>query len=376
MTAPTAGPRPELDGSAWAALVAGACSGEGLTSAYQPIVDVARGVTVGYEALARFEAEPRRGPDAWFAAARALGRHAELEAAALRSALAMRSVLPPNCFLTVNVSPDLLTDERVRAVWREQGDLGGVVVELTEQAPITSYAALEGDLAALRAAGALVAVDDAGAGYAGLRHLLVLRPAIIKLDRELVCDVDLDEAKRALVEMVGTFADRIDAWLLAEGIEREGELDVLASLGVPLVQGYHLGRPGPPWTPVAPDVALRLAARQGARVTNTVQELVEPVPTARTLDDAAASFASDHTQYVVVVDEHTSPVALYTPDLRHVGAVERGMRVNVHTGVRDALARALTRNGLQRFDPMLCTDGAGRFLGVVRIERMIRAALA
>ena len=197
----------------------------------------------------------------------------------------------------------------------------------------------------------------------------------IKLDRELVRDVDLDEAKRALIEMVGTFADRIDAWLLAEGVERDGELDVLASLGVPLAQGYLLGRPGRPWPPVDPDAALRLAARHGVLPTHTVRDLLEAVPTATSLDRAAAWFARDHTHTVVVVDDHTCPVAVYTPDLRHVGAVERGMRVNVDTPVRDALARAVTRDGPRRFEPVLCTDGAGRFVGVVRIERMVRAAL-
>ena len=355
-------------------MITAACTGAGLSSAYQPIVDLARGTTVGYEALARFSG-PERNPEAWFAAARALGRHGELEAAALRTAFRARDALPPNCFLTVNVSPDLLTDPVVRAVWRDQGDLSGVVVELTEQAPITSYTALEGDLAALRAAGALIAVDDAGAGYAGLRHLLVLRPSIIKLDRELVRDVDLDEAKAALVEMVGTFASRIDAWLLAEGIERDGELDVLASLGVPLVQGYLLARPGPPWPGVDTDVALRLAARYGVDRTDTVRELIDLVPTAGSAQDAVAWFSADHVRTVVLVDEHSRPLALYSADLLHLGAPERGMRVNVDTPVKEALERALTREVSERYQPLLCTDAAGRLLGVVRLERMIRDVL-
>ncbi len=246
-------------------MLAAACAGEGLSSAFQPIVDVARGVAVGYEALARFDHQSEHHPAAWFAAAHEHGRRPELEAAALRSGLGAREALPPNCFLSINLSPDLLTHERVRAVWQEHRDLTGVVVELTERAPIESYNALADDLAALRGAGAVLAVDDAGAGYAGLLHLLKLRPSIIKLDRQLVCDLDLDEAKRALIEMLGTFCGRIDASLLAEGIEREGELAAVATLGVPLAQGYLLGRPGPPWPVVDPDVALRLLARHVGR---------------------------------------------------------------------------------------------------------------
>ncbi len=96
-------------------------------------------------------------------------------------------------------------------MWRHEGNLGGLIVELTEQTPIDSYLDLEPDLNQLRAAGALIAVDDAGAGYAGLRHLLQLRPSMIKIDRELIQDVDRDEAKRALIEMLGIFASRVDA---------------------------------------------------------------------------------------------------------------------------------------------------------------------
>src|SRR5579875_2611059 len=177
-----------------------------VTAAYQAIVDVARGVVVGYEALARFPGPTTAGPLEWFAAARRLGLAADLEAAALSAALLGRPHLPRNCFLTVNVSPDLLDSAPVRRVFEAEGDLGGLVVELTEQTPIDSYRSLEPHLNRLRAAGALIAVDDAGAGYAGLTHLLGLRPSIIKLDRGLVEGIDRDEAKRALLEMIGVFA--------------------------------------------------------------------------------------------------------------------------------------------------------------------------
>jgi EAL domain-containing protein (putative c-di-GMP-specific phosphodiesterase class I) len=356
-------------------MLASACAGEGLRSAFQPIVDVVRGVTVGYEALARFDGFPDSSPAAWFAAAHEHGRRLDLEVAALRTGLAGRGDLPPNCFLSINVSPDLLAHEQVRAVFREQDDLTGVVVELTEQVPIESYGSVAGDLAALRTSGALVAVDDAGAGYAGLRHLLALRPSIIKLDRELVRDVDLDEAKRALVEMVGTFADRIDAWLLAEGIERPEELDALAVLGVPLAQGFVLARPGAPWPDIAPDLALRLVARQSAGTTDTVRDVVEPVPTAASTAAAAGLFASEHVRTVVVVDRHDRPWAVHRADDLYLGAVEAGLRVNVDTPLREAVERALTRDASRRYEPLLCTDAAGRFLGVVRFERLVRAAL-
>ncbi len=364
------------DGPDWDLMLAAACAGDGLAAAYQPIVDVARGVIVGYEALARFEAWPERRPDRWFAAARERGCNAALESAALRTALRARRDLPANTFLTVNVSPDVVSSEPVRAVWRDEQELRGLVVELTEQAPVESYADLDGDLTALRAAGALIAVDDAGAGYAGLRHLLTLRPSIIKLDRDLIVDIDVDEAKRALVEMVGTFAGRVDAWLLAEGVERDGELDTLAALGVPLVQGYLLARPGPPWPELSVDVAARLVARGHAPAAEgTVRDVLEPTLVASSVEAAAQQCMDGAARPVVVVDEQTHPVAVFTPDLLHLGVAERGMRVNLNTPISEALLRAIAREPAERFQPLMCTDGAGRYLGVARIERLIHAGL-
>ena len=187
-SAPGAGAPPGPD---WEELLEAACRGEGLAAAYQPIVDTARCTVVGYDSLARFPGFAEKNPQVWFSAARAHGRSAELESAALRTALAARSTLPPNSFLTLNVSPDLLA----------------------------------------------------------------LRPSLIKIDRELIQDVDRDEAKRALIEMLGTFAGRVDAWILSEGVERVEELDALVSLGVPLVQGYYLARPAPSWAGIDLDLA-------------------------------------------------------------------------------------------------------------------------
>ncbi|CAN5911837.1 hypothetical protein BH23ACT2_BH23ACT2_18710 [soil metagenome] len=198
---------------------------------------------VGYEALARF-AHPAvtGGPDAWFAAATDRGLAPELDAVALRSALARRADLPSNCFLTINVEPSSLASDAVGAVLFAPADLGGVIVELTEHQawnPLILGPALD----KLRGAGARIAVDDAGAGYAGLQAILELRPSLLKLDRALVEGVDHDEAKAALIEMVGVFANRVDAWVLAEGSETAAEARRVVDLGIPLAQGYYFGRP-------------------------------------------------------------------------------------------------------------------------------------
>jgi EAL domain-containing protein (putative c-di-GMP-specific phosphodiesterase class I) len=374
---PAAGvPHPEAADSApdWDRLLASACRGEGLSAAYQPIVDTSRGTVVGYEALARFPGYAEKNPEVWFSAAREHGKAAELEAAALRKALEARDALPANCFLTLNVSPELLTSESIRSVWREQGQLGGLIVELTEQTPIESYVGLEPDLNQLRAAGALIAVDDAGAGYAGLRHLLALRPSMIKIDRALIQDVDRDEAKRALIGMLGAFASRVDAWILAEGVERVEELDALVSLGVPLVQGYCLARPAPPWAGIDLDLAHRLASTRPAAHKTVIRDVVEPATTAVSVAQAAEAFAANPAlEAVVLLGEHLRPVAVLDAGASALGVVSQGMRVNLDTPLSQALARAMTRSKDQRFDSLLVTDNAGRFAGVARMERMVIA---
>ena len=381
MSSPAAGGPSSGGGAApgpdWEELLAAACRGDGLAAAYQPIVDASRGTVVGYEALARFPGFTEKNPEVWFSAARVHGKSAQLESAALRTALRARSTLPPNCFLTLNVSPELLTTEEIRSVWRDEGNLGGLVVELTEQTPIDSYVGLEPDLNQLRSAGALIAVDDAGAGYAGLRHLLALRPSLIKIDRELIQDVDRDEAKRALIEMLGTFAGRVDAWILAEGVERLEELDTLVSLGVPLVQGYYLARPAPDWAGIDLDLAHRLASKPPVTHQGVIRDVLESATTATTAALAADVFAENpELQLVVLIGDHLRPISVLNPAAAGLGMVSQGMRVNLDTPLNEALARSMTRTSSSRFEPLLVTDNAGRYAGVARMERMITALAA
>lgn len=354
-------------------MLAAAVTGAGLEAAYQPIVDVAHATVVGYEALLRFPGYPVRNPETWFAAADQHHCAAALQATALRVALAERPNLPANCFLTVNIAPDVLQDELVRQVWRDAGDLSGLIIELTEHAAIDSYVEIERDLDFLRAAGALLAVDDAGSGYAGLSHLLALRPALIKLDRALVCDVDQDEAKRALVEMVGTFAGRIDAWLLAEGIERAGELAVLASLGVPLAQGYFLGRPAPGWAPLPDAAAAVLLNAPTSEGSATLRRHVQHPPAVADQSQLREAFADHHTDVVVLHDRQLRPIAAVTELEALAGVVHPGMCFNIDTPVRDAALRAITRPDREWATPLLCTDNAGRYVGVVRMQRLVHA---
>jgi EAL domain-containing protein (putative c-di-GMP-specific phosphodiesterase class I) len=207
--------------------------------AFQPIFDLRNGVVAGFEMLARFDAPANASPPEWFAAAEARGLGARLEALLLAAGLRAREILPASCFLAVNLGPAAVVSREVEAVLHGCS-LEGVVVELTGTAPVEDYGRLEAALDRLRAAGAEVAVDDAGAGYDSLRHVMRLRPSFVKLDRELVADIDRDPAKLALVEAMGTLAAGLDASIVASGVERSREREVLAALGVPLAQGFGL----------------------------------------------------------------------------------------------------------------------------------------
>jgi EAL domain-containing protein (putative c-di-GMP-specific phosphodiesterase class I) len=120
-----------------------------------------------------------------------------------------------------------------------------IVLEITEHAPVEDYGDLERALAPLREGGLTVAIDDAGAGFASLRHILRLRPDIIKVDKTLTQGIEFDSSKRALARALITFARDIGAEIVAEGIETSSEQAALHALGVRYGQGYHIGRPAP-----------------------------------------------------------------------------------------------------------------------------------
>lgn len=229
---------------------------ESLSPVFQPFIALATGEIVGYEALMRFQAGTSQRPtDAWFAQAHRCGLGARLEAAALLAALG-RPGRPDGTLLSLNVSPSVLSSAEVQAVL--PGDLSGLMLEITEhERPSDDQQPLQRSLAGLRQRGALIAFDDAGAGYAGLQHLMQVRPDVIKLDRALIEGIRDDVAKVALVDSFARFAERTGAALCAEGVEHLDDLRILATLGVAYAQGYAIGRPSHGWIgPSAETIAL------------------------------------------------------------------------------------------------------------------------
>jgi EAL domain-containing protein (putative c-di-GMP-specific phosphodiesterase class I) len=230
----------------------------GVTAHVQPIVDLTTGRTLAYEALARFG--NGAAPDDAFAIARERGLGPELEAAAIRAALALGTP-PDGACLAVNISPSGLVHPAVADAL--PADLCGLTIEITEHERLAAGSRAAAVLDDLRRRGACIAIDDAGAGYAGFNQLLTLRPDVIKLDRVLVRDVHRDPAKAALVGAFVTLGRSLGATVCAEGIEELDELLALADLDVMTGQGYLLARPAPAWPEVDPFMAgaCRLAQR-------------------------------------------------------------------------------------------------------------------
>jgi len=211
-------------------------------SVFQPAFDINAGTLVGYEALTRFSDGTR--PDLRFAQGVAAGLGLELEVATMDAALGAAASLPAGYWLSLNASPELILEhERLSTLLAGRGGRR-IILEVTEHAVVDDYGALRDAVADL-GEGVEIAVDDAGAGFASLRHVIELRPDYVKLDISLIRGVGDDDARQALVAGMVHFAAETGCLLVAEGIETEPELEALRRLGIGLGQGYLLGRPGP-----------------------------------------------------------------------------------------------------------------------------------
>jgi len=305
-------------------------------SVYQPIVDLSRRSIVGYEALTRFGriGDAYMPPDQWFAQARALGRSAELDAAALAKALEGRGSLPRNCFLSANLEPESLLAPAVQRVLADHGNLAGLIIEITEHER-WDWPVLQPVVERLRRSGAMFAVDDAGAGHAGLQQVLELRPSILKLDRALV-----------------------------EGI--------LANLEVPLAQGYFFARPGAPWQGLDAG-AIRDMIEFIDIGSATLHQFVDPVtPISRRQPTAATQWGASVSRWTPVVDDDNRPVGLLSPEAAFSNELVSGLVVNVTSTPQEVAARLSTAPG-DCVVPVLVADDGGRYLGMLTVRRLLHA---
>jgi EAL domain-containing protein (putative c-di-GMP-specific phosphodiesterase class I) len=208
----------------------------------QPIVDLATGERVGAEALSRFPAEWGTAPDVVFDEAHSVDLGDRLELLALARAAAHLPRI--DGYIAMNISPaTLLTPPAGELLGRLP--LDRVLLELSEHDQVEDYAALQELLAPLRAAGMRLAIDDVGAGFSSLRHIVVTSPDVIKIDRSIVTGLTEDAVRSTLVRSLVQFAHSCDVRVVAEGVETAAEAAALGGLGVDYGQGWHFGRPAP-----------------------------------------------------------------------------------------------------------------------------------
>lgn len=242
----------EIDRQRQQAIAAGARSAQvqalidedGFFIVHQPICALPGRDIVGYECLSRFSGAPMRTPDVWFAEADEVGLREALEVAAVRKAIDSACSLPAGTYMSINASPTTIRGDAFQALLAV-APAERTIIELTENATVDDYDRLAEALRPLRERGFRLAVDDAGAGYASMQHILQLRPDIIKLDMNLTRDIDSDPARKALAAALIGFAHDVGSQIVAEGVETEEELRTLQMLGADAVQGYLTGRPQP-----------------------------------------------------------------------------------------------------------------------------------
>jgi DNA-binding NarL/FixJ family response regulator/EAL domain-containing protein (putative c-di-GMP-specific phosphodiesterase class I) len=228
-----------------AALIRSIIDDAAFTVAFQPIVSIDRDRVIGVEALARFDAEPRQSPDVWFGEAAAVGLGVDLDVAVARKSVSIVPDLPPGVDLFLNLSPETIFSGRYEnALAAVSGQR--VILELTEHSAVYDYKRLGRIVDDLRDSGFRIAVDDVGAGYASLRHLLNLAPDMLKIDISLCRSIEQDRARQLLVKALTSLGRELGATVLAEGIESGPELTALRGLGVEYAQGFFLGRPASP----------------------------------------------------------------------------------------------------------------------------------
>ena len=217
-------------------------AGKGLDIVFQPVFRLQDRQRTGMEALSRMNVNPRRPPNEWFAEAWDVGLGVELELAAAKLAIRERGDRGGE-YLAVNLSPETVLSPRFDELLGQ--DTKNLVVEVTEHAPVLDYQAFRVPIARLREGGGILAIDDVGAGFSSLHHILELDPDVIKLDVGLTSGIEVDPKRQSIAAGLISMAADSGTAVIAEGIETESQLVALADLGVEYGQGYHLGRPLP-----------------------------------------------------------------------------------------------------------------------------------
>jgi EAL domain-containing protein (putative c-di-GMP-specific phosphodiesterase class I) len=219
----------------------------GLWMAYQPIIHYAERRVVAFEALLRSTEPMLPNPGVIIDAAQRLHRLADLGRAVRRHVAATVATSKIEQVF-VNLHPQDLLDDDTFSTEAPLGKIATrVVLEITERAPLEDVKDLQVRIERLRKMGFRIAIDDIGAGYAGLGSIAQLEPEVMKIDMALIRNIDREPTKQKLVSAIASLCREMGVLVIAEGIETPAERDMVTRLGCELLQGYLFARPGPPF---------------------------------------------------------------------------------------------------------------------------------
>ncbi|WP_419787997.1 GGDEF domain-containing protein [Pseudodesulfovibrio sp.] len=379
-------------------------NGNRVSTHYQPILDFRSGKIMGWEALARGPKESSfRSPLVLFDTAEQLGRLFALEKICRESAIKNLGKIEDDQKLFLNINPKTMADPEFTTgntlSLMESAGLtpDNIVFEITERHSVQEFALFYRTLDHYRSQGFKIAVDDAGAGYSGLTTIAELQPEYIKLDQSLIANIHKDPVKRALVETTTTFADKIGAQIIAEGIEHKAQAVCLKEIGVHCGQGFFLARPASP----KPDLTKECRELQSVTdITSKsvtcslpIGDLAQPphsVPKDFMVSGAQEFFKKNNRFSCIVVTENEIPCGLvmeyhlnrqlssqYGIALFYKRPVETVMDpapliVELDTPVEQAARKAMKREPLKAYDDIIITR-KGYLYGVVSVQNLLNA---
>ncbi len=382
-----------------------------LTPQFQPIVSLRDGRVIGYEALIR---GPKgaliRRPGQMFRVADKARVVAWFDLACLEECLKSAAEQRIRHLLFVNMDAEGLAAMAMqeRPIAQRVRDHGltpsDIVIEVTERQMVGDFPRLMEDIRNLRDQGFRIAIDDAGAGYSSLRAVAELRPDFVKIDRDLVKNIDVAGERGALLKAVAQYAQSTGAAVVAEGAETQAELAALIELGIPYCQGYLLGKPTDAVRGTTRSmreyIQERVAVRERrcAGVDITVGNLARPgllVDVETSLSEAARRFSKDSGLTSIAVQESESVVGLlarqqfdhFLPLIKAAQAAEMMpaesiggwmrtdvLRVQSTSCVRDVVRQIVTRQDIVLDADILVLSGSGGYEGVVSVRSLMEAA--
>lgn len=375
-----------------------------ITTVFQPILDFKNGSIFGWEALSRGpEGSSFHSPVVLFETAEQLGRLFALEKLCRESAIANIGKLETNQRLFLNIHPKTMSDpeftpgKTLELMERAGLTPDNVIFEITERHSVQEFGLFYRTLDHYRNQGFKVAVDDAGAGYAGLTTIAELQPEFIKLDKSLIAGIHKDPVKRALVETTVTFADKIGSQIIGEGVETKEQAVCLKDIGVHCGQGYFIARPGVPKPDITQECvdlqSVSDVANRSITCSLPIGDIAKPphsmLPSTRVCE--AQSFFQKNSRFTnIVVTEDNIPKGLvmeyhlnrqlssqYGVALYHKRSIKTLMDTNplmvdIDMPVEQAARLAMKREPLKAYDDIVVTR-KGSLYGVVTVLHLLNA---